>query len=217
MDFGCGTGFLLLKISKVFPDSNLIGVDKSEVGIKLAGERGVNAKYYVCDLLDNKLTFDNSFESDVGICCEVIEHISDPEIFLRNCCKFIKKGGCLIVSVPGGSRCVYDKHIGHLRHYTIKTLNELMNTVCDDVNINGMMFPFYNIYRFLRALRGEKLIVDAKKQGRNEPTLLLRFVSLFLRFGIRYFSMDSKFGLNLIGVGTVKELDKNINIKPHVA
>src|SRR6185295_819539 len=57
----------------------------------------------------------------------VVEHIENDMLAIRNCHKLLKKGGKLIILVPAFQSLYngFDKELYHYRRYTKHTLNKL--------------------------------------------------------------------------------------------
>ena len=66
-------------------------------------------------------TFDNVYALNV------IEHIENDALAIRNCQKLLKPGGVLIILVPAYSALsnAMDEHLGHFRRYTRQSLKQL--------------------------------------------------------------------------------------------
>lgn len=65
---------------------------------------------------------------DAVIALNVIEHIGDDGLAVRNCKKLLKPGGCFIILVPA-FQALYnglDKELGHFRRYSRKGLTDLL-------------------------------------------------------------------------------------------
>jgi SAM-dependent methyltransferase len=58
----------------------------------------------------------------------VIEHISDDVMALKNCRYLLKPGGNLIVLAPANAwlYCTFDKQLGHYRRYSLSAMKELL-------------------------------------------------------------------------------------------
>jgi 2-polyprenyl-3-methyl-5-hydroxy-6-metoxy-1,4-benzoquinol methylase len=76
---------------------------------------------------DNKFSYlFNSFDSIFAL--NVVEHIADDDLAIRNCKKLLKLGGNLIILVPAYQWLFnkFDKELEHYRRYTKKTLKKLI-------------------------------------------------------------------------------------------
>ena len=96
LDAGCGDGGMLEVIKKTHPLVKVYGVDISKKGVSIAGKRGVKAK--VADL-NKKIPHKKNF-FDFVIAHEVIEHLVDPDKFLEESARVLKKGGYLVITTP---------------------------------------------------------------------------------------------------------------------
>lgn len=95
LDAGCGDG----KLAQIMGEKlgvSFYGVDISKKGIELAKKIGVKAK--VADL-SLKIPFKDNF-FDLVISTEVLEHVNDPDIFLREIYRVLKPNGKLLLTTP---------------------------------------------------------------------------------------------------------------------
>lgn len=100
LDIGCGNARDLLVLAK--KGIKCVGIDSSKgmvkEGIKILKKNGFsNIKIYEADA--RKLPFkDNNF--DKVILSEVIEHIPNYKIAIKECKRVLKKGGILVITTP---------------------------------------------------------------------------------------------------------------------
>lgn len=91
LDIGCGRGFLLDRLA----DAGLSGLTGMDVYDDVASERFTYARGDVTQ----PLPFDDrSFECVVA--GEILEHVPDPDSFLREIRRVLVPGGTLVVSTP---------------------------------------------------------------------------------------------------------------------
>ncbi len=96
LDIGCGGGLLCEPLSKLGAD--VIGIDASEKNIKIAKThaRKNNLKInYYCASPENFL-YKQKF--DVVLNMEIIEHVDNVNIFLKESSKFLKKNGVMFIA-----------------------------------------------------------------------------------------------------------------------
>jgi len=96
LDVGCGGGLLCEPLSKL--GAKMTGIDASKNNIEVARlhskKMDLKIEYICCS--PEKLNFKNEF--DVVLNMEVIEHVSNVDLFLHNCSKLIKKNGMIFVA-----------------------------------------------------------------------------------------------------------------------
>jgi len=96
LDIGCGGGLLCEPLSRM--GATMTGIDASKNNIEVAKlhskEMNLNINYINCspEILDVKNKF------DVILNMEVIEHVSNVELFIKNCSKLITKNGIMFVA-----------------------------------------------------------------------------------------------------------------------
>ena len=96
LDIGCGGGLLSEPLSELGAD--VTGIDASLNNIKIAKLHAKKMKLkinYICSSPEN-LIIKNKF--DVILNMEVIEHVSNVNLFINNCSKLIKKNGITFVA-----------------------------------------------------------------------------------------------------------------------
>ncbi len=96
LDIGCGGGLLCEPLNRL--GAVMTGIDASNNNIEVAKlhskEMSLNIKYIHCS--PENLNFKNEF--DVILNMEVVEHVSDLNLFIQNCSKLIKKNGIMFVA-----------------------------------------------------------------------------------------------------------------------
>jgi 2-polyprenyl-3-methyl-5-hydroxy-6-metoxy-1,4-benzoquinol methylase len=119
---GCGYGTYLLCLRR--PNIKALGVDNSEDALSFARatwrhERNSFAKW---DL--DKVAPAQSF--DWLVCFETIEHLKDPEPFLRAAAKVCRN---IVCSVPNQKAIPFrpERFPFHFRHYTAEEITALLN------------------------------------------------------------------------------------------
>ncbi len=109
--------------------------------------------------------FKNQLESyDTVFALNVVEHIYDDSLAIKNARKLLKKGGHLIILVPSYNQLMngFDKELGHYRRYNKKTLAALFNQ--NDLEIiHQQYFNFMGIFGWY--VSGNILKNDTIPQG----------------------------------------------------
>jgi len=96
LDIGCGGGLLCEPLKRM--GATITGIDASEKNIKAAkfhaDEMGLKINYIHC--APEKLKIEKKF--DVILNMEVVEHVSNVDLFIENCSKLIEKNGIMFVA-----------------------------------------------------------------------------------------------------------------------
>jgi len=96
LDIGCGGGLLCEPLNKL--GATVTGIDPSRSNIEVAKlhskKMNLNIKYMHCS--PENLNFKDKF--DVILNMEVVEHVSNISLFIKNCARLIKKNGIMFVA-----------------------------------------------------------------------------------------------------------------------
>ncbi len=96
LDIGCGGGLLCEPMSRL--GAEVTGIDASQKNINVAKIHSKKKKLkikYICSSPEN-LRINKKF--DIILNMEIIEHVDDVKLFLRNSSKFLKKNGIMYVA-----------------------------------------------------------------------------------------------------------------------
>ncbi len=96
LDIGCGGGLLCEPLSKL--GAKVIGIDASEKNIKIAKTHAKKSKLkinYYCASPEN---FISKEKFDVILNMEIVEHVEDVNLFLKESSKFLKKNGIMFIA-----------------------------------------------------------------------------------------------------------------------
>jgi SAM-dependent methyltransferase len=151
-------------------------------------------------MLPAELAAEERGRATVAICSEVLEHVDQPDLLLRHAADYLAPGSRLVITVPGGPRSAFDRHIGHRRHFTAARLRRLLETNgFEKVTVQRAGFPFFDLYRLVVIVRGKRLVADVEQA---EGTALDAGASgTALRFfdrAFRYNLDSSPFGWQLL-------------------
>lgn len=200
VDAGAGQGDLLRDLQNDFPNAELWALEPSEVGRKWIERDLPRVTALAWDGMSEPAPDQVRGKASHLVCSEVLEHVDDPTRVLRNAVAALAPGGLAVVTVPGGPKTAFDRHIGHRQHFRGDGLQTMMQGAgLDDVQIFRAGFPTFNIYKSALLVRGEKLVEDvASGNASNAPGLVMR---IFERGFASAVTRNSPFGWQLLGVG----------------
>src|SRR5450432_711405 len=149
LEIGCGQGELSSEIARLNPEVELVGMDLSHTGIAVARAKVPAGAFFQLDLT-KPMAIEDRYRgwATHAVCSEVLEHLDDPALALRNVRAFLAPGATLVITVPGGPMSAFDRHIGHRRHFTQARLAQTLVDAGLEVGVvHGAGFPFFNLYR----------------------------------------------------------------------
>jgi len=120
LEVGCGTGFVISGIAKVFPSLELEASEYFEDGLVFARQRLPQCRFHQLDATAMA-------EVDAYDCIgtfDVIEHIDADERVLSNFNRALRTGGFLLLTVPQHPWLwsAADDYAHHVRRYTVQEL-----------------------------------------------------------------------------------------------
>jgi SAM-dependent methyltransferase len=204
LDVGSGTGDLAAGLLARFPEADVVGLELSRYAVELAEEKVPRATFLCRNLLEERAP-ESGYDgwATHAVCSEVLEHVDDPAQLLSNARAYMSEGCRLVVTVPGGPRSAFDRHLGHRRHFSPDDLQRLLEQAGftpDSCAAAG--FPFFNLYRLVVLLRGRRLIEDVGTS--HGLSLSARLVMGAFRQLFRANVPRSRWGWQTVGVATVE-------------
>ncbi|MBI1344043.1 MAG: methyltransferase [Terrimonas sp.] len=142
---------------------------------KYAGQTAVNAILQI-DLLDPEFSSvhkDYREKFDSIFLLNVIEHIEDDALAVKNCSYLLRPGGHLIMLAPAWQYlfCQLDRELGHYRRYTQKTMTALF----EQQQFQVINKKYFNILGWMGWLISGKLLRH-KMLRKNEMSLFDKLV-----------------------------------------
>lgn len=123
LEIGCGTGYVLDRLRRSFPDISLSGTELFAEGLECARVRlGDSASLSQLDA--TRLTFREKF--DLIGAFDVLEHIEDDAAVLANVRTALRPGGGLLITVPQHEWLWSETDVAahHVRRYARQGLRE---------------------------------------------------------------------------------------------
>ena len=115
-DLGCSSGHLLADLAVRVPDATLIGVDAIPEGLARASVLAPRA--ILCHASVTELPIDDGALDGV-LALNLLEHVPDDELALREIARVLRPGGRGVIVVPRGPELFdcYDQALQHERRY----------------------------------------------------------------------------------------------------
>ncbi len=137
LEVGCGAGTFIRALKSFRQSWQCFGTDVSEAAINIAESFSDGVEYSLCG--ERNLPYsDNEFD---GIAIfDVLEHVNDPDVLLKEIYRILKPGGVLYAFVPcegdftsiwhlldklGLKRGLTKKYAGHINFFSRKRLEEI--------------------------------------------------------------------------------------------
>lgn len=127
LDLACGEGYGSYLLSK-WGAKNVVGVDISKESIKNANKnfKKENIEFIVSNV--EKLTLIKENDFDLIVSFETIEHLKNPELFLKEIKRVLKPNGSIVISCPNDYfyyPTEEEKNEFHLKKYTFEDFEKL--------------------------------------------------------------------------------------------
>lgn len=135
------------------------------------------------DFPNKYFTYKEKF--DTIFLLNVIEHIKDDLVAIKNCKYLLKKDGHVVLLAPAYSWLYssFDKQLGHLRRYSLKSLKELLKK--NEFNIlSGSHFNFAGIagWFLFGKLFNKKMLGSSEMSAFNKIVPLAKVIdNVFLK------------------------------------
>jgi 2-polyprenyl-3-methyl-5-hydroxy-6-metoxy-1,4-benzoquinol methylase len=141
-DVGCGSGALFHILAEKLHGKNFVGFDFSEESLKVAEKIFPGAKYVHYNIYD-------SYQANfyLTLCTEVIEHLMDPEIALKNLMAMTADNGWLLITVPDGRK---DQFEGHINFWSPESWERFIQKNADNCRYSCGKIGKQNLYALLQ-------------------------------------------------------------------
>jgi ubiquinone/menaquinone biosynthesis C-methylase UbiE len=204
LDLGSGQGDFLVRAARELPTAELAGFELSQVGVEITRRKVPRATVISANLFSPPEEI-RKFAgwANCAVCSEVLEHVDDPEAFLKAASEYLAPGAKIFITVPGGPMSAFDRHIGHRQHFTRDSIAAVLKGAGFEVaRVYMAGFPFFNLYRLVVISRGKKLADDVNanlQKGAMSPLARLTMKTFQKLFVAN--KLDSKLGWQVVAVG----------------
>jgi SAM-dependent methyltransferase len=208
MEIGCGTGFVLSSIKSAYPQLKLAGSEISSEGLFYALARVPNSELIQMDA--RSIPYNNEFCA-IGA-FDVLEHIYEDGLVLRQINQALRNGGTLLLTVPQHKFLwsQMDDYSCHVRRYSRSELVEKVSMAGFKVervtSFVSLLLPLMLVSRLNQHRRKSYKSYDALAELRIGWILNLIFKSVM---AIEFFLIKS--GLNFPIGGSLFLVAKKVN------
>jgi len=125
LEVGCNAGTVALQIAQA--GCYVKGIDIVQELVDKAVSRGITAEQGTAEDLSRF----NDNEFDVVVCAEVLEHLYDPLVAIKEAHRVLKKGGKYLVTVPHPNSQMAGDKIGdyHQQNFSMEILDTIFHCV----------------------------------------------------------------------------------------
>lgn len=176
LDIGCGTGYGGAVLAQ---KGQVVGIDSDKEAIDFARKNYGNQVIFKLGMAENLEFKDNQF--DLVCAFEVIEHLRNPKLMLKEARRILKKHGLFIISSPNRlfSSSVEKKLSKyHQKEYSYEEFLKILKSYFGKVNIYGQ-------HKSIRAKKAIKSFMNSQKARENlvkrDIFGLRKFLPSFLR------------------------------------
>jgi len=136
LEIGVGNGISMQQFESI-PGVEIDGCDLNSYALQ--NSVPVNGRLFCMDVRQPPTYMLEAYDGIILL--DVIEHVKDDADFLRDCLKFVKQGGLVIIHVPTLQSLFsrYDQEIGHYRRYTKSSLLNLVT----ELNITPLKVAYW--------------------------------------------------------------------------
>jgi len=170
VDLGCGNGVLLEEIRRRYPRPRLAGIDLSSAQIELNRQRDPTIEWIAADAQQSVASLDNRF--DIVVTSEVVEHLDDPDSFLRNAARLAAPGrGHLVLTTQSGTISETERRVGHVHHFPPDEMRDLLERAgWNPIRVWNEGFPFHDLSKWFAGRNADAMMqrFDSRAYGRAE-------------------------------------------------
>jgi len=171
LEIGCGTGYVLSSIAQAFPRARLQGAELFVAGLDFAAARQPTIDFMQMDA--RQIPFVDEF--DVIGAFDVLEHIEEDELVLKQMHAALKARGIILLTVPQHTWLwsPVDNYACHVRRYSAQELHRKVEgagfEVLRSTSFVSSLLPAMWVSRF--AQKKSLKEIDATAEFRISPWL----------------------------------------------
>lgn len=165
LEIGSGEGYGMKELAPL--TDNYIAVDKYKSKVVAELKPDSNIRFYQIKVPPLTVFEDNTFEYIVTF--QVIEHIKDHELFIKEIYRVLKPEGKLIVTTPN-IKMSLTRNPWHIREYTLDGLKELVGTCFEKISVKGVY--------------GNEKVMEYYEENKKSVNKFARFDILNLQYNL---------------------------------
>jgi SAM-dependent methyltransferase len=191
LEIGCGTGYVLSGIAGKFPEAKLTGTELFISGLPYIASRVPSAELVQMDA--KNIPWVDHF--DVIGAFDVLEHIKDDELVIREIHKALRPEGLFILTVPQHEWMWswQDELACHVRRYPSSEMRDKIKrngfTLVYQTSFMSLLFPLMWLSRKHKNRSANTDALSELRLGRFMNRLLggiMKFEHLLIRTGLRF-------------------------------
>jgi len=202
LEIGCSSGHLIKDLKTKFKCINYVGADVLKLSLLKLQRKYKKIPFVKFDITKNPL---RNLKFDIIIMLNVLEHIKDDFLAIKNTFKLLNKNGTIYIEVPAHQFLYdnYDKQLCHFRRYSIVDLEKKLKKVGYEIikkqHLGFFCFIPFAITKIINKIfsKNERSVKNKIKISNN---LLVKFLfylegklsSFYYPFGIRCFVIAKK-------------------------
>ncbi|MBL0059206.1 MAG: class I SAM-dependent methyltransferase [Elusimicrobia bacterium] len=188
-DLGCGDGAFLSKVTQLFPQARMTGIDRSSTQMQLNRKEWPTVSWIVTDLdTEGSLGPELRESFDAVTALEVIEHVSRPDLLLSHAFALARPAGRLILSTQSGPLRETERRVGHRRHFSVSEMTALLNSAgWKPLRVWNTGWPFHDLSKWIANLFPDRAM---RRYGEEAYSVQQKIVCACLR-GL--FKLNSSF------------------------
>lgn len=203
LEIGCSSGYLIKDLKAKFKKINYVGADVLKLSLLKLSKKWKEFPFLKFDITKNPI---KNIKFDNIIMLNVLEHIKDDFLAIKNTFKLLNKNGTIYIEVPAHQFLYdnYDKKLLHFRRYSIVDLEKKLKKAGYKI-IKKQHLGFFCFIPFAIIKIINKIFFKNKNSIKNKikisNNLLVKFLfdlekklsNFYYPFGIRCFIVAKKF------------------------
>jgi SAM-dependent methyltransferase len=209
MEIGCGNGFILKGLME-YKNYTLYGADIYIQGLKNAKERLPNLEFIQLDATN--MPFENKFDA-IGA-FDVLEHIEDDIVAIKNVYRALKPRGLFLISLPQYQWLWsnMDDIDNHKRRYNRKELNnKFTQNGFEVIYVSSFVFTLFPLMLVSRYFKRDKKFKERSFEEKLTEFQLNPFANFLLESFMRIDELLLSTGVSLPFGGSLIAVARKIN------